>query len=374
MPYSSSRRLPRWLLSIPTGWLVVTCAAPHPKAQWDPPRANAETPPDPALAASVNPAPSTRAPARGAMLPVTRGPLPSASTHSAREASVSLELERPLWPYYRPRPDGPIVASLHDEKIACWNVGGTSDPKHPSSKSRYHPAVRVVVDTAVVGAWHRTTSLKKLSRLILARVRKHGYWPIRTCYESALRNDQDLSGKAVIRIRVGRNGKVVAASRRRGNLNPTLEQCLTEAIRKVELRNVPARRTDVDVTVKLWPGDAPVPRWTSLSPGESQPAGLSEQLDRAAAAWEATRPELADCAAKGLANDGGLWGRVALLATLSSAGEVTRAREDESRFPDPEVTRCLSRHLRQLRITPPIVVPQLVFALRVGQQAGKDDG
>src|SRR5215471_5361169 len=65
---------------------------------------------------------------------------------------ASQDLVRPEHVYAfgeRPRADGPVQASVADEEIARWDVGGRGDPAHVSNRPGFHVAPRVVVDVTL---------------------------------------------------------------------------------------------------------------------------------------------------------------------------------------------------------------------------------
>ncbi len=137
-------------------------------------------------------------------------------------------------------------------------VGGAT----PLAKRRkYHPAVRVLVETKVVAGTLPARGKHTLSRKqLLYQVRSRGYWPFRRCYEAALRKHPGAEGHTRVRMTLGDDGTVSAARLLETKL-PSEEdaRCLVGAVRALSVEPAPGGRIDVDVSIKLWPGDAPPP-------------------------------------------------------------------------------------------------------------------
>lgn len=256
-----------------------------------------------------------------------------------------------------------MAASIFDEELARWNDGGSSDPALRSNRPNYHPAPRVVVDVKGVG---RTLS-ERASRSnfatvpsLLAEARNMGYWPFRTCFEQSLRNTPELNGQVQVRLRIAASGRVVQARLRAAKIpSRATADCVLRAAGALTFRKPPARRVDVDLSVKFWPGDAPLP--ARNEPGT--PGWNSGPLGNALAANAA---ELAQCCAEALARDAKLWGRLAFLVDVNAAGNVIASKEVESRFPDHEASECMRGALSRLPALPTPVPPQFMLALRCG--------
>src|SRR5690606_11383860 len=60
-----------------------------------------------------------------------------------------------------------------------------------------------------------------------------------------------------------------------------------------------------------------------------------------------------DCYARGVARDSKLWGRLQLLIELAADGSLKHLAQDESQFPDAEVSRCVVQRLSQLSYPAP---------------------
>lgn len=354
------------------GFLLAACV-PHPA-----PRALAPdaAPTRPSTATTT--AARTSAPLVAAAPPATDPSLLASSNPSAAEATDLLgdpdaatgalpafEIEPPYPPGRRPaRPTGAVAASVADEELARWNLGGNGDPAHPSNRSGYHPAVRVTVDTKPLRPIpERSASRDVLTApRLLARARSVGYWPFRTCFEALLRRTPDAKGGTTrVRISIAPSGRVTAARSLTSDLtDPDAVRCIRDAARSLRFSPAPARRLDVDLSVELWPGDAPLP--PLATDGEPRPfdaRALAARIDARAS-------DLARCYAEGVARDPRLWGRIALRISVGTDGAVHHIREDESRFPDPDVVACLSRELRRLDPIPATQPFDAIVAFRCG--------
>lgn len=299
------------------------------------------------------------------------------------DAGAALPLERIVIEqayklYERPRPKGKVAAAGADETLARWNVGGSSDPNFVSSRSGYHPGARVRVDTRVLAGrlptrLHRNRRTGRYPNVLsetslLARSRKYGYWPFRICFEDGLRENQELKGKTAIRMTIDGRGRVSSARLSSTKLeDPLVAQCLVDRSRGLTYPPPPrGRSVRFEMTVALWPGDAPVSR---IGPPRGETHENPGQVDEAKlrGALEALLPDVARCYAAGLAQDPGLWGRLAFRLDLSEQGKLGPVREYESRFPDRNVRRCVARHLRRLALgVPKGGALSLVVAYRLG--------
>lgn len=289
-----------------------------------------------------------------------------AASHDASDAPAmklapELTLEKPFVAWARPRPKGDVAAGAHDELVARWNLGGTSSPEYPSSRPGFHPGTRVKVDTRVVaGRLPKTAPVDRrtgkpavvLSETsLLARARKHGYWRYRLCFERVAQEVGKVEGgETVLRFAVDPRGRIGTPQVLRTKLKAAeVVACLAAKTPEIELLP-PSRRLTVELAVQVWPGDAPLP---SLPPPPSDPAlNLPVDSDAVTAALEQERGAFERCYSEGLGRDPALWGRLQAHVELGPAGGVSRARETESRFPDPEVSRCVLGRIRAWRIAP----------------------
>jgi hypothetical protein len=297
-----------------------------------------------------------------ALMPV----LPAAVDPNAAPPAMlpAFELEPPYAPGHVPRPTGKIAASTFDEELARWNLGGASDPAHPSNRANYHPAPRVLVELGALSRRvpKRAQHAKALSEAtLLAEARNHGYWPFRTCFERGLRSKPELAGRTRLRMTLVAGGRVSASRVLGTELDRATAACLARAARELVFRRGPTRRLDVDLSVQLWPGDAPLPP-------RSEGRGTTELEMRALLpAFEAVSPALARCCSEALARDAKLWGRLAFHIQGSGEGAVSRVSETESRFADREASACMARELGAARLPTRGQAFEVMFAARCGR-------
>ncbi|HEY6725100.1 MAG TPA: AgmX/PglI C-terminal domain-containing protein [Polyangiaceae bacterium] len=357
-----SSRLPACLWPLPlTGLLtglLTGCAGHQPPAPLTPPLAAAsvvstrpiaearmhrDSPPPSASAVAQDPAPPAPPQALAAPPPT---PTP------AIEAQV--EVERPYKTFQRPRAQGPVFAAGEDETLARWNLGGTGDPSFISNRAGFHPGARVVVDTELIAGQLPAKSGPGLTqRGLLAQSRSRGYWPLRLCYEDALRRNSELSGETRLRLSIGRSGKVTRATLQKTALDAEAGRCLSLAVENLSYDPAPAAGlVAAELSVKFWRGDAPVPA-TGPAPGVlfENPGRL--EPDVVAGALAPAIPAVEACYARRLERDPALWGRLALRIDLGDDGAIESVREDESRFPDREVSQCVVAQLGELTFPAP---------------------
>lgn len=274
----------------------------------------------------------------------------------------------------RRRADGAVQASTEDEALARWNVGGSSDPRHPSNRAGFHVAPRIVVDTEVRGGRLPARSAAKgvLSRLaVLAQSRNRGYWPFRVCFESGLRRDAALRGKVEVRFSIGVTGRVTASRLLGADLKDAeVARCVATRARGLSFSPPPPRRVDVDMTVELNPGDAPLPGVRlpeAEAPRPGPPPQLTgAQLRQAQAALTLRTEALAACYTSARTRDQGLWGRIGLRMTVSS-GRVLRVAQHESRFPDESVVACVAAAVQGTPFCEEVTSPvELEWGVRLG--------
>lgn len=303
-------------------------------------------------------------------------PPPPEPTRAAVEAEpatplpgVKLVLEAAYDPTSPPRLKGRIAAAGQDEELARWNVGGNSDPTYISSRSTYHPGARVVVDVdlksgglpkraAIDRRTGRPTRGRPSQHSVLAHARKWGYWEFRICFEGALRKLPTDHGQTLLRLRVAADGRVTRSKLLKSELaDAEAAKCLEDAARNYRAFSpAPGRQLELELSVKLWPGDAPLPA-LGLSDEQLEihrkenPGSISAAAFLAALA--PAQPQLEACYARGVQRDPALWGRVLLEIQVLAAGGTPKVRERGSRFPDRKVVRCLRRELRKLSFPAP---------------------
>jgi hypothetical protein len=259
---------------------------------------------------------------------------------------VAFTAEPTSLPSRRSRAEGRIAAATQDEQLARWNLGGCSDPAHPSNRPGYHPAPRVRVDVDVLsGSLPRQARTGPSRERLLAQARSDGYWPFRLCYEDGLRADQKLEGRTSLRLSLAAAGAVKSVRVVHTELpSRPVAECLGLQAHKFVFEPPPGRRVTLEVAVSLWPGDAPVP----ALPAASKDPTPTLDLDAAAALINARRGDLVACYLRGLQEDPRLWGRIELLIELDGQGAVSRTSEQNSHFPDRRVVTCLGRAIREV--------------------------
>lgn len=338
--------------------LLSGCAAhlPEPPQAPNPPQVAAL---GPAESGSVTPTPAAlpqavEAPAAAQAAPPPIAPLATAAPAPEPNVAARVACEAPYKTFLRPRPAGPVFAAGEDEALARWNLGGTGDPSFISNRSGFHPGARVVVDTELVAGQLPAKSGPGLSqRALLAQSRSRGYWPLRLCYEDALRRSPKLSGETRIRFTLAPSGNVTRAEVRSTALDEEAGRCLTLAVENLSYHPGPARGlVAVDLSVKFWRGDAPVPAIGPASgtvfenPGRLEPEAVSSVMASALPAIEA-------CYSRGTAQDPLLWGRLGVRVDLSPEGAIDSVQESESRFPDAEVSACVVATVETLKFPAP---------------------
>ena len=244
-----------------------------------------------------------------------------------------------------------------DDELFQWALGGSSEPAHPSNRPGYHPGTRVVVDVELLSRAPKGSTAR-----LLRLARSNGYWPLRSCFEAAQRLAVKSERAARVRLTLGATGKVLGAR----SLGPAPERdyarCVLERVRALDFTPGFTRKLDVEVSLKQWPGHAPVPL---RAPDGSPTVHLSGE---AQAALEALTPALRACYEQGLKTDARLWGRLAFRLELATDGAVKQATPVETRFPNSEVAECARQTLlgAQLGSTSSAA---LTLALRLGQPA-----
>ncbi len=288
----------------------------------------------------------------------------SSSALSAAEPSAPLFTFEPVYaPDARPGPTADALALADVETLARYNLGGSSDPAHPSNLANYHPAPRVVV--VVQSVRPRPGKARRSEARVQASARRNAYWAIRSCYEPGLRKRQTLSGELSFRATVGARGSVLATRLLRTDLSDrSVATCIVSAFRKLVLEHGAGRKVDVDFGVSIYPGHAPVPD-VPVSAAIAR-AKLPLAADSANALVASQRAGVEACLAESRKRDPRIWGRMALELSLAADGSVTGAREIESAFPDKAAVACISDGFRVLRFDVPKASPSaIVVALRL---------
>jgi hypothetical protein len=201
-------------------------------------------------------------------------------------------IEKPYSALGHPRLATEMMTLERDDELFRWALGGSSDPAHPSNRPGYHPATRVVVDVELLSRAPKgtTNSLRRIAR-------SNGYWPLRACFESAQRLASKPERSARVRISLSATGRLLGAR----SVGPMPERdyarCVLDRVRKLDFTPGFTRKLDAEISVKQWPGHAPVP---PRAPDHVPPPRLSSE---ASAALESLSPALTACYTTALAQD-----------------------------------------------------------------------
>jgi hypothetical protein len=248
-----------------------------------------------------------------------------------------------------------MLTLARDEELFQWALGGSSEPGHPSNQRGYHPATRVVVDVELLSRAPKG-STKRLLRI----ARSSGYWPLRACFEAAERATRRPERAAKVRLTLSAFGKILGARSMASSAEPEYARCVLAKLRALDFTPGFTRKLDVEISVKQWPGHAPVPPHARDLPLRLEPEAMS--------AFERLGPALTACYEQGLSSDAKLWGRIALRLKLSADGTVQEAVPVETKFPSPQVAECARQAVLSARI-PSAASSELTFAFRLGQGA-----
>jgi hypothetical protein len=342
----------RCLPLTPLAVLVVSACGAAPSPLLEPPRPAAApidpTPVNlgpPALVAAPSAAPEPAAPAFA----------PAPEAVEAPKVVPRVLLERPYSALGHARLGSEMLTLGRDEELFQWALGGSANPEHPSNRPGYHPATRVVVDVQLLSRAPKGSTAR-----LLRLTRSRGYWPLRSCFENAQRVAPKSERSARVRLTLGATGRVLGAR----NLGPIPERdyarCVLERVRGLDFTPGFTRKLDIEVSVKQWPGHAPVP--PRAPDGAAAPRVTSDDL----AALERLAPALTACYEKALTSDATLWGRVAFKLELTSEGSVKRATPVETQFPNAEVSECARQTVSGARFASPGLA-ELTWAVRFGQ-------
>ena len=299
-----------------------------------------------AVAASIEPA------ATGPAI----GTEPAPATAAAELPPPEVLIETPYSALGHPRLATEMLTLGRDDELFQWALGGTGDPEHASNRPGYHPATRVVVDVELL-----SRAPKGSTHRLLATARSSGYWPLRSCFETAQRLAPKSERSARVRLSLGAGGKVLGA---RGVGTPTervYARCVVERLRALDFTPGFTRKLDVEISLRQWPGHAPLP---PRAPDDAPPVHLSND---GRATLEALSPALGDCYKTGLSADPKLWGRIALRLELGEGGTVAQATPVETRFPNAAVTECARQAVLGARLGER-APSELTFAVRLGAQ------
>jgi len=267
-----------------------------------------------------------------------------------------------------PLVSGSIEASVMNEMLGRWNVGGCASPTCVSNRPGFHPGTRVIVETHPISQrtnrWEAGLLLK-----LQADFRSRGYWLYRNCFESTARNTESAGGDIWLRLQVSRGAvyqsQVVSTTIRQRSI----VSCVKDSTRMMRVSPVEKRVSIFVLRVRLFPGDVP------LSPTRRRAPGV-EPLNptRFDATIGPIRRSIEECALQGLQRDPALWGRISLRVQVRLDRRIGNVREDDSHFPDRAVVECCHTSLLNKTLASPPVVGELRLAVRVGELAipGRD--
>jgi len=304
--------------------------------------------------AALAPLPARAADPPAASVPLEAGP-PPAPIPEPPEAEPHVLIEPPYSALGHPRLGTEMATLERDDELFHWALGGSSDPAHPANRPGYHPATRVVVDVTLLSRAPKG-STKRLERI----ARSSGYWPLRACFENAQRQSAKLERSARVRLTLSAAGKVLASRLVGPSSEREYAQCVRDRVRSLDFSPGCTRKLDVEISVKQWPGHAPVP------PRAPEDAAKWKFPSDAAASLQASSPALVACYAAGLARDPKLWGRLALRLELDASGSVQQALPVETHFPSDELVECARQALLGARVVAP-EISRFTLAVRFGQ-------
>ena len=254
---------------------------------------------------------------------------------------------------------GTISSSVADEELARWNVGGNGTADYVSSRPGYHPGTRVIVDVTDTRAHGKKEN--STERHYLAEFRNHGYWPYRLCFETALNETQSVGVDSILKVSVGRSGRVTYARMLKTTAKqPKLALCLVQATRSISVRLAKASVPSLTLRVRVHPGDAPL---MPFGDGANSIAALT--LSMASNQLE-VQSGVETCIREGVTKDSRLWGRLLVRLQLDAHGNVLRAVESYSHFPDRAVVECTLNAAKELMFPNVRHPSSMTFALRVG--------
>ncbi|MCU0686364.1 MAG: AgmX/PglI C-terminal domain-containing protein [Polyangiaceae bacterium] len=263
---------------------------------------------------------------------------PAAPEPPAPDARLGLEDPYLAGAYVWPS-DGRDRRALQAE-LARWNVGGLGAGKP------WHPQPRVMISEPVVVRGRVDAGA------MMRSLRAGRYGAVRRCYDQALQSEPELEGRTVLRLTVGRAGKVTRSGIGTGGVPDTrrfgkpmnsgaVRSCLARAFQGADAAPSKGPDASVVIAVDLWPGDVPLPVGSpGALTGKLDPPALRELV-------EAQRSELSACFRAAEERLEGVWGRVLLRVDVDADGKATAAGEHESTFPDRTASRCAADVLRQ---------------------------
>jgi hypothetical protein len=200
-------------------------------------------------------------------------------------------------------------------------------PKHGRHGRPFHPAPGVVVDVASAQGGASAADLQRSARNL-------GYWPFRHCYEEGLQRNQQLAGS--VHFGLTRQGSGVTSQLVDSSIkDESVTLCVLREARHLELTwgaeaSDASAEATADVKVSLATGDEPVPTPHAVP-----------HADELREALHASFPAVQQCYASGLARHPDQGGRMELHFHAKPSGEIAEVSEDEPRYGDVDVTRCV---------------------------------
>ncbi len=200
-------------------------------------------------------------------------------------------------------------------------------PKHGRHGRPFHPAPGIVVDVASAQGGASAADVQRTARNI-------GYWPFRHCYEEGLQRNQQLAGS--VHFGLTRQGTTLSTQLVDSSIkDESVTLCVLREARHLELSwgaeaSDAAADATADMKVSLATGDEPVPT-----------AHAVPHADELREALHTAFPAVQQCYASGLARHPDEGGRMELRFHAKPSGEITEVSEDEPRFGDVDVTRCV---------------------------------
>jgi hypothetical protein len=187
----------------------------------------------------------------------------------------------------------------------------------------FHPAPGIVVDVNDAAGGASADDLQRDARNV-------GYWPFRHCYEEGLRRDQHIGGKVSLDVAVGPGGAMQSANITGASLHDeSVVLCVAREAAHLSLGGGEAAGT-AKLGITLSTGDEPVPVPHAVVHADD----LREALH---ASW----PAVKQCYAGALAKHPDAGGRMELRFHVKPGGEIAEVAENDTRFGDVEVTRCV---------------------------------
>ncbi|HEY5955699.1 MAG TPA: hypothetical protein VIV60_04065, partial [Polyangiaceae bacterium] len=261
----------------------------------------------------------------------------------------------------RRREPGNIAASVADEMLQRWNVGGRGDPGYISNRANYHPGTRVVVEVGRDGKHVSQSSRRSTLQRVEANLRKYGYWPLRICFEDAARFETDAGGTTQLRLSIGTRGAVIGARVMRSDLKHRgIAQCQASALRRLKVEGTWSRPWSVGIKVSVWPGDVPL-----LPLGRPEAKPPIQPLPSMTEAIRQLDGPVAECFQEARQNDEKLWGRLAVSFAVAATGNPSEFAEYQTHFGSPDALRCVSRALATLTFEQSETSPRFVASWRL---------